>query len=136
MSTKNEHSGRMMTMVRIETNGQWRPSYHADWRNGKLQELLGGNLEVIVEQDLPGLVAYCNDNGRNYNGRNDKLPENKVVNEKLWVLFNMQSKPPVEASIVGPVVISRTGENGDECGLLPSDLVDISKLFGPCVVDA
>ncbi len=120
-----------MTMVRIETNGQWRPSYHEDWRNGKLQKLLGGKLEVIVEQDLPGLVAYCNDNGRI-----DKLAENKVVYEKLWVLFKMPSKPPVEASIVGPVVISRTGENGDECGLLPSDLVDISKLFGPCEVDA
>jgi hypothetical protein len=117
----------MMTMVRIETNGQWRPAYHEDWRNGELQKLLGGQLGVVVGQDLPGLVAYCNDNGRN-----EKLATNKAVNEKLWVLFNMSSKPPDAASIVGPVVISRTNEDGDECGLLPSDLVEITKCFGPC----
>jgi hypothetical protein len=116
----------MMTMVRIEPNGQWLPAYHKDWRNGELQELLGGYFQVLVEQPLPGLVAYCNEEGKL-----EKLEVNRAVNEKLWVLFNSPSKLP---SIVGPVVISRTGENGHECGLLPSDLLEITKCFGPCEV--
>ena len=113
-------------MVRIEPNGQWLPAYHKDWCNGELQELLGGYVQVLVAQPLPGLVVYCNEDGKL-----KKLEVNRAVNEKLWVLFNSPSKLP---SIVGPVVISRTGENGHECGLLPSDLLEITKCFGPCEV--
>jgi hypothetical protein len=117
----------MMTIVRIETTGQWRPYYHKNWINAELQVLLGGKLSVLVEEPLPGLVAYCDDVGLLL-----KLEVNTAVNEKLWILFNMTSKP---AGIIhGPVVLSRTGLDGNECGLLPSDLVDITKCFGPCQV--
>ena len=74
-------------------------------------------------------MAYDDDKGRSLG-----LEVNKKVHEMLWVLFKWKYPPSddIDRKIVGRVLLSRIDENGVECGLLPSDLVEIAKCFGPC----
>ena len=113
-------------MVHIETTGEWGSWHDDNLSLGAMQKVLKGNLEMIGNHDYDdGFVAYGDEEGR-ING----LEVNEKVHEMLWVLFKWKSPPSTK--IVGRVLLCRNDENGDECGLLPSDLVEIAKCFGPC----
>lgn len=117
-------------MVQIETTGEWGSWHDDDLSLDVMQKVLEGNLEVIGYDDYDdGFVAYGDDKGKILG-----LEVNEKVHEKLWVLFKRKYPPSddIDSKIVGRVLLSRVDENGVECGLLPSDLVEIAKCFGPC----
>jgi hypothetical protein len=117
-------------MVQIETTGKWGAWHDDDLSLEAMQKVLKGKLEVIGYDDYDDrFVAYGDENGRNLG-----LDVNEKVHEMLWVLFKWKSPPSddIDFKIVGSVLLCRNDENGVECGLLPSDLVEIAKYFGPC----
>jgi hypothetical protein len=105
-------------LVRVETNGDWRTTHIED-----LTGVLQGMQVVCGGEHDDGLVAYCDEDG------NEKglLPNNKVRND-MHLFFKSLEKH----HIVGAVLIGRRDENGDECGLLGSDLMEMDKYFGNC----
>jgi hypothetical protein len=106
-------------LVRVETNGDWRTTHNEDLTTGVLQ----GMQVVCGGEHDDGLVAYCDEDGI----IKGLLPNNKVRN-CMHLFFKSLEKH----HIVGAVLIGRRDENGDECGLLGSDLVEIDKYFGNC----
>jgi hypothetical protein len=105
-------------LVRVETNGDWRTTHNED-----LTGVLQGMQVVCGGEHDDGLVAYCDEDGIG----KGLLPNNKVRNG-VHLFFKSLEKH----HIVGAVLIGRRDENGDECGLLGSDLVEMEKYFGNC----
>ena len=110
-------------LIRIETSGAWRATCHTELSFVVLQHALGGDLEFIGLQRSDGLIAYCDEDGRN-----KRLQLNLVAQERLSVIFAQECP-----SIVGPILLSRIDEDGHEVGLTSDDLVLLTSLtcLGP-----
>ncbi len=108
-------------IVRIEPNGTWRTRCFKTLNLKVLQHVLGGNLEYFGLQRDDGIIAYCDEDGRH-----KKLHPNEFAQRNLSILF--EQKCP---SIVGPILLSRVDEDGNESGLTPEDLVLLATCFGP-----
>ena len=108
-------------LIRIETTGAWRATSHTELNVASLQHALGGYLEYFGLQRSDGLIAYCDEEGRN-----KQLETNLVAQEALGVIFDQECP-----SIVGPILLSRIDEDGFECGLTSEDLVLLTSCLGP-----
>ena len=70
-------------LIRIETTGAWRATSHTELNVASLQHALGGYLEFFGLQRSDGLIAYCDEEGRN-----KLLETNVVAQESLGVIFD------------------------------------------------
>jgi hypothetical protein len=106
-------------IARVETNGTWRTRRFSKVNLHVLQSLMGGNLEFFGIYD--DIIAYCDEDGRH-----KKLHPNEPAQRNLSIIFEQQCP-----TILGPILLSRIDEDGDECGLTPEDLVLLTTRFGP-----
>ncbi len=86
-----------------------------------LQKAIGGNLEFFGLQLPNGLFAYCDEEGRyKYNETKDS----QTMRERLSLLFQKRSP-----SVLGPILLTNTDEEGETVGLTDEQLDAIKKCF-------